>query len=300
MTNENNSGAQQNPADTPADDGGERLQTNAPSTSRINGMPPGELAEALALAVRNIPGQIASFQEAWNAKVTLLAAAFKNFAPVVVEIAKALEGLPAAMRAGVSAAAFEGWFYDPDVEFARMTQAWHAFASGDRALGDQLMADYFRSRLDEIEAALKAAMPRRERFVAQAFAAHMRGEFALAIPLLLAQADGASKELRDGHFFLTNRKTQTRETAAYGRARSSGEMGGAAMLALIERLPIMTQMDKVDQLPDPKTLNRHMVMHGSSLDYDSETNSLKTISLLNYVVLGLGAEPPASDQASAA
>ena len=30
-------------------------------------------------------------------------------------------------------------------------------------------------------------------------------------------------------------------------------------------------------------LNRHQVMHGESLDYGTEINSLKSISLLNYV-----------------
>lgn len=30
-------------------------------------------------------------------------------------------------------------------------------------------------------------------------------------------------------------------------------------------------------------LNRHMVLHGESLDYGTKTNSLKAISLINYV-----------------
>ena len=30
-------------------------------------------------------------------------------------------------------------------------------------------------------------------------------------------------------------------------------------------------------------LNRHMVLHGESIDYGTKKNSLKTISLINYV-----------------
>ena len=32
-------------------------------------------------------------------------------------------------------------------------------------------------------------------------------------------------------------------------------------------------------------LNRHAVMHGESLDYDTRENSLKALSLLNYLAL---------------
>ena len=30
-------------------------------------------------------------------------------------------------------------------------------------------------------------------------------------------------------------------------------------------------------------LNRHLIMYGESIDYDTEQNSLKTISLLSYL-----------------
>ena len=44
-------------------------------------------------------------------------------------------------------------------------------------------------------------------------------------------------------------------------------------------------------LPGFIDLNRHAVMHGESLDYGSEENGLKAVSLLNYVSYILSEDP---------
>ena len=61
----------------------------------------------------------------------------------------------------------------------------------------------------------------------------------------------------------------------------------SAMLYPLEHcLPIAASTK--DREPDFKGLNRHQVLHGESTTYDTETNSLKAISLLNYVGVTLG------------
>lgn len=263
---------------------------------RIKDLSKEELAEAFAPMIRQFEPQIKSFMVNLSATLNPLVDAFRNFGPVLIDIAKAFERLPEVARASVYASANEGWFYDPQMEIDRMIESGKHFLEGKKTAGDELLSEHFRGRLDKIEAGLVARLPERERFFRQAFAAHRGEQFALCIPLLLAQADGASRQLREGHFFLSKKKNpNVRDTAQYATDRDAGEFDRIALLALIERLPILTQLDKLP--PEFSEINRHSIMHGSSLDYDTERNSLKAISLLNYVVLGVGDEltiPPAS------
>ena len=68
---------------------------------------------------------------------------------------------------------------------------------------------------------------------------------------------------------------------------------GAALLSpLAETLPIGAS--EYERPTGFDELNRHMVLHGESLDYGTKINSLKAISLINYVahVLTLEKENP--------
>ena len=55
---------------------------------------------------------------------------------------------------------------------------------------------------------------------------------------------------------------------------------------LVAQIPLKRQMNKRDA-NDAGLLNRHAVMHGESLDFDTKMNSLRALSLLNYVALAL-------------
>ena len=56
----------------------------------------------------------------------------------------------------------------------------------------------------------------------------------------------------------------------------------AALLSpLAQTLPIGAS--KHERPEDFTELNRHVVLHGESLDYGTKINSLKAISLINYV-----------------
>lgn len=102
----------------------------------------------------------------------------------------------------------------------------------------------------------------------------------------MAQADGVCAELRGGHFFMKDRGTRKPETAPYATAFDSNFIDKIAHLALVEDLHIGEQMRQ--RVANGSTgLNRHSVMHGESLDYDTKENSLRALSLLNYVAVAL-------------
>lgn len=129
-----------------------------------------------------------------------------------------------------------------------------------------------------------------------AFGAHRRGEFELSVPVFLAQSDGVCLDLTGYHFFMRDRATQKPKSSVYVAARVGNEVSSAMLSPLTCVLPINAatkEREKTLQdkgLTDWRELNRHMVLHGESLDYGTQVNSLKAISLINYFV-GVLPEP---------
>jgi len=77
----------------------------------------------------------------------------------------------------------------------------------------------------------------------------------------------------------SNRKPQT---AIYVDQITNDTFMAAILSPLAEILPINASENERPR--NFNGLNRHMVLHGESLDYGSKVNSLKAISLINYVI----------------
>jgi hypothetical protein len=172
-----------------------------------------------------------------------------------------LARLPEQLQVLVLSLATRGWFFDHRATLALYWQLYELNRVGDVTGVDSLMARHFDARLDDIEADLCARLAHRAPKIRNALAAHRRGDFDLAIPALLAQADGVCKELRGGHFFLMDRATRRPETAAYVTANSSTVFHQVLHMALVEQIPLKHQMSKRGAA-DAGLLNRHAVMHG--------------------------------------
>lgn len=222
---------------------------------------------------------------------------FKFFGTMLLAIAEMMERLPEELQRAVLALAARGWFFDHEADLADYWMAEAHIREGNAAGADALMFNHFASRLDDIEEALCARVPQRSQKIRNAIAAHRRGEFDLSVLALLAQADGVCKELRGGHFFLMDRLTRKPEAAAYAMANSNSVFSQVLHMALVEQIPLKHQMSKRDTA-DAGLLNRHAVMHGESLDYDTKENSLRALSLLNYVALAL--DPQDTNKVTAA
>lgn len=205
---------------------------------------------------------------------------------VLQGVGQMLAKLPEQLQVVVLAMAARGWFFDHRASMAHYWRAHDLIQAGDLAAADELMAKHFEARLETIERELCERLPHRAKKIRTALAAHRRDEFDLAILALLAQADGVCKELRGGHFFLMDRATRRPETDPYAKANSTTVFNQVLHLALVEQIPLKHQMKKRDAV-DAGLLNRHAVMHGESLDFDTKMNSLRALSLLNYVALAL-------------
>jgi len=106
------------------------------------------------------------------------------------------------------------------------------------------------------------------------------GQYELSIPVLLTQTDGICKQVAGQYLFMTHGHKP--RIAIYVQQIAANRFRAALLSPLTEVLPIGASEHQRPK--DFTALNRHMVLHGESLDYGSKINNLKAISLINYVV----------------
>ena len=179
------------------------------------------------------------------------------------------------MHESLEALAERGWYLDPDISLGDIP--WLAsFIGEDPEAFDTNMAEFIREGVNGIRTRLMESYPNRAPILADAFDAHGESRYSLAIPVFLAQADGFFQDSMSGKslFVSGERKSAVEEH------HSSG-FDTVLLLPLQKSLPIW--QSRAERGEAFHALNRHQVLHGESLDYGTEENSLKAISLLSYL-----------------
>lgn len=154
---------------------------------------------------------------------------------------------------------------------------------------DEALKEYFNERLGEIESELIEHYPHREEAIKQCFAAHRNGLYFASTPFALSLADGVFGEIVGvpQGLYGKARKTKKREAIDGLRSRLNSDPNQPALhidsflFILDEAGPINADKSELPQFVDP--FNRHLVMHGHDTRYGTEVNSLRAISLLNFV-----------------
>lgn len=210
--------------------------------------------------------------------------------PAFEQLQKSFKELPSRTKEALLLLGEHGWFLDLEMPLPALWQLRKALTDGSVEEAEEALIEYFNSRLSEIEQSIIEKYPGRKKIIEAAFNAHHREEYELSIPVLLSQIDGICKDTVKQYLFM--KKNKKPRTAIYVEQVASDTYRKALLSPLSQTLPIGAS--EHERSEDFNELNRHMVLHGESLDYGTKTNSLKAISLINYVahVLKLDKENP--------
>lgn len=210
--------------------------------------------------------------------------------PAFEELQRSFRELPPRTQEALIILGNHGWYLDLEMPLPYLWQVKKALEEGSAQEVEKALVTYFEERLDEIEESIVGRFPARKKIISAAFSAHRRCEYELSIPVFLAQTDGICKEVVNEHFFMKQNKRP--RTATYVEQIAADTYRAALLSPLAHSLPIGAS--EKERGPGFTELNRHMVLHGESLDYGTKTNSLKAISLINYVahVLKSGNDEP--------
>ena len=200
-------------------------------------------------------------------------------ADLAQDIQRFLRELPEHMKAACVALADEGWYIDGDFGAGACGDLLRAVRAGNKEwVNEQLVEDYTQ-RLPAVKASLFERYPDRAKILRAAFAAHERGEYELSVPVFLAQADGICYEVTKHFMFIKNNGKPA--VAEYAESFGLDEFHAAVLMPLRSAHAI-----GLSQKQRPRGfsgLNRHQVLHGESVNYNTELNSCKAISLLSYL-----------------
>ena len=167
-----------------------------------------------------------------------------------------------------------GWFPDPNMPLNLLSRL--ATTDGeDQSEVDTVFANYLKGKLAEAEEDLTKLSPVRAHLIQDAFWAHGKGKYSLSIPVFLSQADGLWFDQFEQSVFMV----RDRESGYKGNSTSSESVYLQVFEALrIAPLPIWISERERDRTFSD--LNRHQVLHGEVVDYNTEEFSLKAISFL--------------------
>ena len=203
---------------------------------------------------------------------------FENaLGPVLKQFTEEIEKLPSRMKDALLLLGKHGWFIDFDMPTTGIWQLEKALRAGNAIKAEEALAAYYRKKSPEILKKLKKRFPRRAMVMDAAFTAHARGEYLLSVPVLLAQADGICQELIVCQLYA---KRGRPIAAKFVKTIAADTLRAALLYPVTQPLPLTAPPNK----RKAGELNRHQVLHGESVDYGNEVNSLKAISLLNYIM----------------
>jgi hypothetical protein len=199
--------------------------------------------------------------------------------PAFLDLQRSFRELPPRTQEALLLLGAHGWYFDLDLPLPGLWNLKKALSEGNIQEAEQALIEYFEGCIDKIEEFISKKYPKREKLIRAAFNAHREQQYELAIPVIFAQTDGICKDVANQYLFM--KKNRKPGTAIYVEQIAVNSFKAALMSPLVQTLPI--GVSEHERSEDFNELNRHMVMHGESLDYGTKTNSLKAISLINFV-----------------
>jgi hypothetical protein len=187
-----------------------------------------------------------------------------------------------------------GWFISLFFGLSEFDQIAMAVGDTDNKGLEAILCKTYSESIEEHVTSILREFPEREFVIKPALDAHLRGEFALSVPVFFSQADGIAYAAIGKHLFS---KTEGKDgifrfaSAEIEKLKDQSDDGSFDLIRIIhlalwhpltDHQPIAYSSTK-REAENYDGLNRHMVLHGESLDYATEENSLKAFSFLSYV-----------------
>lgn len=148
---------------------------------------------------------------------------------------------------------------------------------------DKKFIEFYEGWFKELCTIITKKHPKRTFILEQAFRAHKREEYALSIPVFLAQADGILAETSRMELFSSRDSIYKHLNDSKTSAIEGNVFSAAMWTPLMQERPIAWSSGKRRD-NNYTGFNRNTVMHGIDVEYATLKNSLKAFSLLAYVV----------------
>ena len=173
-----------------------------------------------------------------------------------------------------------GWYVDPNWQYSLPERIAKKIADEGYNSVEPMICSYFDNHTATICNRLVYLFPKRTSIIESAFSAHRQQNYELSVPVLLIQADGIAKEIFENYLFISSER---KKIAKFEESLLKFHMIQPLIAALASDTTLTSSAKKRGE--NFVGLNRHLVLHGDSVDYSTRANSLKCISLLSNLCL---------------
>ena len=163
-----------------------------------------------------------------------------------------------------------GWYISAKMQLKEISKVIELIKLEKIEVAENILITFFNENLEKIEEQLIIKHSERKNIINEAFKAHKTKMYYSSTILFLSQGDG----IIDGKIF------HNRQNLEKHLDKSKNPN---FVKILKEDSSLNVPSIKINKSKYFSKLNRHAVMHGESLDYGTEKNSLKALSLCCFV-----------------
>lgn len=173
-----------------------------------------------------------------------------------------------------------GWFSTRDLSLEYVLY----LKNKDKDGLNEFLINFYNSQKIKVKELVNVECPKRNIIIDKALQAHNRSDFELSVPVLLAQIDGIFHDLTSKSIFSTSKRYSSRALDWVSELESQNIL--PIVIAILEPLKLHeilgSDFNSAEKLPD--VVHRNLVLHGKDVNYGTEINSCKVISLLLYIL----------------
>ena len=178
----------------------------------------------------------------------------------------------------------EGWYIDYGTAVSTLSGLYlHQIHTNSKVL-DDYMVKFYKEKIRKIILFFEQHHQARYPILEKAFKAHKKKEFELSIPVMLTQIEGLFFDLTKKEIFSKGRgknKDNTAKEWLDSKENNNINFRLSILQPLKENENITASFNEAKNFPN--ALNRNKILHGRDLNYSSELNSYKAISLLLFI-----------------
>jgi len=169
------------------------------------------------------------------------------------------------------------WFITSSIDILTLRKLFDLYNNEDAI--NKILIQYYTEEMEKLKDNLCKDFPNRAAIINEAYNAHLNQNYYSSIVLFLTQIDGISKIYKGQEFFQGGRWKQV---ALDDQIKSKLAYQFLKVYFSSENIELPIKLSERERKNHSGIIhiNRHQIIHGETVDFNTEINSLKVFSLL--------------------
>lgn len=238
----------------------------------------------LSMPFLNIQKEFSDAIKQQNEAIKRVFRAYENSSKILQEFFKRAQDHINKLPEYLYSLSLYGWYLDFNSDFDLTSTLIKYVNEQNSEKINEILIDYYKSQFTYIFKKLEERHVNRKEIFKQIKFAYDNQHYYLAINSILTQIDGITYDFsKERLYFFSNEKKKgiTKPKISNDISISNDMLVKAFCSPIQNKTPIISKISELNQFPS--NLNRHEILHGMKVDYGSEENCLKCISLITYL-----------------